>query len=130
MEKQFKNQNIPSVVIAEDDPVFSLILRTILREIGFHVAAIVQTEDEVVALCNSQKPDLVILDVHLKQGNGIEAQSRICEFYDQPILMLTGSSPNSVHDLLGLDYMEKPFLIDNFTSKVFQMLNHQQHANS
>lgn len=130
MEKQFNNLEKLSVLIAEDDLVFSLILRTILKELGFHVYRIVQTEDEVVSSSNSLSPDLIILDVHLKQGNGILARKRISEFSDKPILMLTGSSPNAVPDLVGIDYLIKPFLINDLKTKILQMLNlNQQHAN-
>ena len=131
MEKQFKMTEAFSVVVAEDDPVFTLILKRFLDEIGLNVNNISQTETEVVDLCKSYQPDLIILDVHLKKGNGLIARKRIREFSQTPILMITGSTPDVVPDLAGLDYIIKPFLFKDFRTKIANMIEYrQQQANS
>ena len=121
----------PSVIIAEDDLVFALILQRFLEKLGFCISSLSQTEDQVVELGKSEHPDFIILDVHLKKGNGLIAHQRIRQFSETPILILTGSTPDVIPDLTGLDYLVKPFLVNDLKAKIFEMLNrHQQQANS
>lgn len=121
----------PTVVLAEDNLVFALILKTFIQNHGLNLIAEFTKEEEVVGFCRKEQPDLIILDVHLQEGNGLNAHSRIRAFSNAPILMISGSTSNSIPDLKGLDYIVKPFLVEDFSNKIDEILSkHQQHANS
>jgi DNA-binding NarL/FixJ family response regulator len=68
------------VLIADDSPVVRERLRTMLSEIdGIQIAGeaqdVIEAEDRVERL----KPDVLILDIRLPGGNGIEVLKRIKE---------------------------------------------------
>jgi DNA-binding response OmpR family regulator len=121
----------PTVVLAEDDLLLALILKTFIQSKNLHLIAEFTTEEDVVGFCRKEQPDFIILDIHLQEGNGLKAYSRIRAFSDVPILMISGSTSSSIPDLKGLDYIVKPFMVEDFSTKIDRMLaKHQQHANS
>lgn len=64
------------VMLAEDDPTMLSLLQTLLKMEGFATAALGDKEDVLVAL-RRDAPDIVLLDVNLSQGNGIDFLRRI-----------------------------------------------------
>lgn len=75
------------VFIVEDSP---LILKRIIEDLhslgGFDVAGFAEAEDAAVAAIVEAKPDMVITDIRLKKGNGIEVvrQLRQKQFAPRP----------------------------------------------
>ena len=70
---------------------------------------------EAVRLVQEQQPDLVVLDVMMPEMDGLTACSKIREFSDVPIIMLTAKT-DDMDKLLGFDhgvddYLTKPFNI-------------------
>ena len=70
---------------------------------------------EAVELVQQQKPDLVVLDVMMPEMDGLTACSKIREFSDVPIIMLTAKT-DDMDRIMGLeygadDYLTKPFNI-------------------
>lgn len=123
--------SVLTVVIAEDDLVFAMILKTFIENRGLNLIGEFRKEDDVVEYCKEHRPDFIILDVHLKEGNGLKARSRIKTFSEAPVLMLSGSTPNAIPDLEGMNYLVKPFMVDDFNIKLNEMLSqYQQHATS
>jgi two-component system, OmpR family, response regulator MtrA len=64
------------VMLAEDDPTMLSLLRTLLTMEGFEAAMLGEREDVLDAL-HRETPDIVLLDVNLPQGNGIDYLRRI-----------------------------------------------------
>ncbi len=61
------------VLLVDDHPLFRLGIATLLeREHGFEVVGQASTADEALALYESVLPDLVLVDVLLGAGNGID----------------------------------------------------------
>ena len=70
---------------------------------------------EAVKLVQEQNPDLVVLDVMMPEMDGLTACSKIREFSDIPIIMLTAKT-DDMDKLSGFDhgvddYLTKPFNI-------------------
>ncbi len=59
------------VMLAEDDPTMVSLLRTLLTMEGFDTVILSENEDVIEAL-SREMPDVVLMDVHLTQGNGID----------------------------------------------------------
>lgn len=98
-----------SVLIAEDDLLISLIIDRMLDRIGVEDIIKVRTESDAIDKTQSHKPDLVLLDVHLLEGNGMDAFASIRETSDVPIIVMTGSYPE-IEDHPGIsNYLIKPF---------------------
>ena len=81
---------------------------------------------EAVALVQEQTPDLVVLDVMMPEMDGLTACSKIREFSDVPIIMLTAKT-DDMDKLLGFDhgvddYLTKPFNILELKARIRALL--------
>ncbi|WP_433894360.1 response regulator transcription factor [Streptomyces sp. CA-111067] len=122
----------PTVLVVEDEPGIADILRITLSYNGFtvHCAA---TRREALAAVREHRPDLVLLDVMLPDGNGWEVcQALRAERAADPagdelavIFVTARDDPREVVAGLALggdDYITKPFGIDEVVARVQAVL--------
>ncbi|MGE5251514.1 MAG: response regulator [Bacteroidota bacterium] len=62
---------MPKVLLAEDDLTMVSLLKTLLTMEGFGVEA-VDADADIPAAVRLQRPDVLLLDVHLSRQNGLE----------------------------------------------------------
>jgi DNA-binding NarL/FixJ family response regulator len=67
----------PTVVVVDDHPVFRRGLAGLLEEDGIDVLAQAGTVADALAAVEEHRPEVVILDLHLPDGSGVEATRRI-----------------------------------------------------
>ena len=77
------------ILIAEDETIIRLDLRSLLESHGFEVCAEARDGQEAVELARSAAPDLAIFDVKMPKLDGIDAARLILEERPIPIVMLT-----------------------------------------
>jgi two-component system, response regulator PdtaR len=77
------------ILIAEDETIIRLDLRSLLEDAGHEVCAEARDGVEAVELAQEHRPELAILDVKMPRLDGIEAARRILEEHPIPIVMLT-----------------------------------------
>ncbi len=77
------------VLIAEDETIIRLDLKTLLERAGHEVCAEARDGEEAVELARSTDPDVAVLDVKMPRLDGIEAARRILDERPIPIVMLT-----------------------------------------
>jgi len=77
------------ILIAEDETIIRLDLRSLLESSGFEVCGEARDGEEAVALARATAPDLAIFDVKMPKLDGIEAARVILEERPIPIVMLT-----------------------------------------
>ncbi|HEX7116407.1 MAG TPA: response regulator [Steroidobacter sp.] len=88
--REISNQASTKVLIIEDEPIISLDLQSIVREMGHTVAAIATTRDEAVRAARKTEPGLVLADIKLADGSsGIDAVRQILSELDVPIVFIT-----------------------------------------
>lgn len=100
------------VLVVEDAPEFAQIVSTVLRQAGHRVRVATSVADAMTAL-SSVPPDLVVLDLTLPDGDGLDLCRVVRERSSAYILVLTGRD-DEVDKLLGFrlgadDYVTKPF---------------------
>ena len=103
------------VAVVEDDPAVRSLVVSQLEQSGFRTAEFT-TAGAFYEYLEARKPDLVILDRGLPDGDGLDVCRYIRErhrFADVPVLVLTGRS-EEIDRVLGLelgadDYIAKPF---------------------
>ena len=81
---------------------------------------------EAVELVQAQKPDLVVLDVMMPEMDGLTACSKIREFSNVPIILLTAKA-DDMDKLIGFDhgaddYLTKPFNILELKARIRALL--------
>jgi AmiR/NasT family two-component response regulator len=100
------------VLIADDEAVIRLGLRTILEEMGHQVVGMAADGPSAVKLAAKEQPDLAILDIKMPDMDGLEAAEAITAKRRIPILMLTAYSDRELVEraakLAVLAYLVKP----------------------
>src|SRR4051794_35270312 len=83
----------PRVLIADDDPLVRHVLRTTLESAGFEVVAEAATGRETVERVLERQPDLLVLDLVMSDGDGIDVIRRLRRSgVDTPIVVLTAGA--------------------------------------
>ena len=100
-----------SVLIVEDEPQISEVLAEYLRSEGF-AAAVNGTVAEAMASLARSRPDLLLLDVTLPDGSGLDILRHAAE-RAIPVILVTARR-EEIDRILGLeigadDYITKPF---------------------
>lgn len=104
------------VLVVDDDPDLSKLLRTYLMLEGFIAHTAANRDEIVAALRQPSKPDLVLLDVQLPDADGFDVLVKIRQhpaLKAVPVIMLTGEATREAV-LKGLragvdGYVTKPF---------------------
>lgn len=99
------------ILVVEDDASLAEWICDYLTENGYEVS-LANRGDTAIELIESDRPDLVLLDIMLPKKNGLEVCKAVREFYASPILMMTASCDEN-DEVLGLelgadDYINKP----------------------
>ena len=102
-----------TILVVEDEPIAAMDLQESLERMGHAVAGIVASGDEVPAAVLSLRPDLVIMDIHLKSYiDGIDAVSRLRLLSDVPVIYVTAYPARSLMERAMKSapaaYLEKP----------------------
>ena len=82
-----------TILVADDDPVIQRLLSYILEQAGYLVVLAWDGMEALEAL-ESQKVDLVLLDLDMPRLNGLEVLTRIREHqahFNIPVVILTAS---------------------------------------
>lgn len=120
------------ILIIEDDPDISNILRYTFKGEGFEVRYALSGE-EGIDIFHVFNPDVVLLDLMLPGINGFEVCKQLAK-YSAPVIMLTARN-DVVDKILGLelgadDYMTKPFNIRECITRVNVALRRIEKVNT
>ena len=117
------------ILVIEDEVKIAELIEKYLYLEGFKTSLI---HDGTCALdaVNELNPDLIILDIMLPGTNGIELCSKIRQYSDVPIIMLTARVEEIDH-LIGFDvgaddYVTKPFKPKELMARVKAILKRRR----
>lgn len=102
------------ILIAEDEWLIALLLTDLLEEMGHNVCAAVVTEAQAIFAATVYRPDLIIADVYLHDGSGVQAIRNILQFGFVPHLFMTGN-PFQLSIDPGAIVVKKPFTVPALT---------------
>src|SRR5215213_10035983 len=92
----------PSVVIVDDHEIFRSGVRSELEGL-VDVRGDAGTVEEAVRLIAAERPDVVLLDVHMPGGGGIEVIRRVAQTADQrPPCFLALSVSDAAEDVIAV----------------------------
>jgi two-component system alkaline phosphatase synthesis response regulator PhoP len=114
-----------SILVVEDETSIASFVAAYLRNAGYAVKTAASAQNALIQLAG-ETPALVILDLNLPDGDGVELCRRIRKTSDVPILMLTARDED-IDKIIGLevgadDYMTKPFNPRELVARVKSIL--------
>lgn len=114
------------LLLVDDEPDLLKLVTAILTDDGFENIVAAASVREGVAAAKEEKPDLVILDIMLPDGDGFSLMRQLREFTDVPIIFLTAKD-EATDKLAGLglgadDYIVKPFLPQELLLRIYAVL--------
>jgi len=119
------------ILVVDDEALLVKGIRFNLQNEGYEVIT-GSNGLEAVALVQEQQPDLVVLDVMMPEMDGLTACSKIREFSNVPIIMLTAKT-DDMDKLIGFDhgvddYLTKPFNILELKARIRALLRRSRAA--
>ncbi len=113
------------ILVVEDEKKLNDLIKDYLLSLGYEAVQCFNGID-ALKLHESEKPDLMVLDLMLPGLDGLEVARRIRTSAGTPIIMLT-SRDSEADKLLGLeigadDYMTKPFSVRELCARIRAVL--------
>ena len=114
------------LLLVDDEPELRKMVTAILKAGGFETVFAASTVQEALSTAKKEKPDLVLLDVILPDGDGFSLMRQLRTFTNVPVIFLTARDEAS-DKLAGLglgadDYISKPFLPQELLLRVCAVL--------
>jgi DNA-binding NarL/FixJ family response regulator len=89
----------PTVLIVDDDPRFRRVAAQLLAARGYRVVGEAASSTEGLALASALRPDAVLLDLQLPDGNGLSVAARLGAG-GGPRVLLTSTDARAAPDRL------------------------------
>lgn len=117
------------LLVIEDDPIMTKVLVRMFTSEKYEVIHIGNAEEGFKS-CIKELPDLVLMDVNLPDGNGLDLCRKMKEtqrIKHIPIVMMTGDATSVESKMQGLeygaeDYVLKPFISEELMARVAGIL--------
>ena len=120
--------SVPKILIAEDDPQLRLVLGQFLESKGFQ-SICVQDGCQAMEYAVRERPDLILLDMHMPAGDGFSVEARLQmlpEVAMTPIIFM--SSDESTQEKLEEEghfaaaFFHKPFVLADLLATIRRVL--------
>jgi response regulator NasT len=104
------------ILLAEDEPAVAASVEQELRALGHEIVGEATTGKEAVSLAAQTEPDLVVMDIMMPDGDGIDAARQIAQRSPTPVVFLSGYFDEDLLEGVvasgGLAYLLKPATSD------------------
>jgi DNA-binding response OmpR family regulator len=118
---------MPKILLVEDDATMLSLLQTLLQMEGYQV---VKTKEEsldgIMSTVRQEEPDLALVDIHLKELNGLEILQRIRkETALSGIRVVMSSGMECRNECLKYgadDFILKPYMPDDLIDVIYKTL--------
>ena len=123
-----------TVLVIDDDPSICLFFTELLTHMAFESETANTLKDAETKL-DSRAFDLVLLDLELPDGNGLELMPKINKSSGNPeIIIITGTGDARGAELAfkygAWDYVQKPFLLDEVSLPITRALQYRKEKQS
>ncbi len=117
---------MPKILVVDDDQTTASLLKTLLELHGYSVVHAWRGAD-VLPLTRAQRPDVILMDVHLADANGMELLKEIRASGDTAATRVIMSSGMDVEDqcrAAGADaFILKPYAPGELSSTIREVLD-------
>jgi two-component system, response regulator PdtaR len=122
VNRETKAETPKRILIVEDEALVAMNMEIALAEDGFDIVGIVDNEADAVAAAIRLKPDAILLDITLRDGDGISAARSILKDLATWIIFVSGNSDPvtlaAAHQLKPAGFIRKPFVTDRLAGLV------------
>lgn len=127
--------NMVKILIVEDELIIAEDVKNMLTYMEYEVVDVAMDYDEAITILESQKPDLILLDVNLNSHkDGIDLAELINEKYKIPFIFTTSYSDsftlNRAKNTHPINYLVKPFKKEQLFSTIEMALYSLSQENS
>lgn len=116
------------VLVVDDEPAILRFLKPALEANDYEVTT-AGTVAEAVKRIAAERPDIVVLDLGLPDGDGKDVIRRVREWSTVPIIVLSAREREAekieAFDLGADDYVNKPFGVGEFMARIRAALRHR-----
>lgn len=130
VEKVLENEKL--ILLVDDDITMVSYLKEMLENEGYMVLAAL-TAEKALKLFYDQKPDCILLDIHLPDQNGLELLETILEksqTYFIPIILLSSKDNKDVrmsgYRKGAVDFISKPFDFDELFVRIENRIKYKE----
>jgi CheY-like chemotaxis protein len=118
------------ILVVDDEDDIRQILKKKLEQNGF-VAQAASSGSEALAICKTDKPDLILLDIAMPEMDGYQTCEKLKQdksTRDIPVLFLTAKDlePKSIYEhyekLGAAGYMPKPSVLQDLLKKIKEII--------
>jgi DNA-binding response OmpR family regulator len=109
------------VMLVEDDASMMYLLKTLLTLEGYEVATL-DISDDVIRKARNEKPDVMLMDVHLGVVNGVDVLTKMRkqdDLKDMVVIMSSGMNMEyECRDAGANAFLLKPFMPDDLIALI------------
>lgn len=102
------------VMIVEDELLVAFDIERIVSESGYEVVAVVDNEADAIAKAGGLAPDLILMDIRLRTGDGVDAATAIQKVQEVPVIFISANIDTGnlarISRLKRAAVIRKPFL--------------------
>ena len=102
------------VLIVENELLIAIDLGMTVTELGHDVCGIATSASDAIAQAGAHKPDVILMDIRLSDGSGIDAAREICACHGMRCIFLTANLDGATQAALSacgpIAFLGKPFL--------------------
>jgi DNA-binding response OmpR family regulator len=119
---------MPKVALIEDDAVMLSLLQTLLEYEGYETVQLdgMGKVGDIVAKLRQDRPDLILMDVHLRQVNGLDLLRELRKdpsLANVRVLISSGMELSSESATEGADgFILKPYMPDDLVARIRESL--------
>jgi CheY-like chemotaxis protein len=103
-----RSQLSAKVLVIEDEPIVAMSIAHVMTRMGHEICGIAHNRQEALARMRESRPDLILADVRLGNGdNGITTVREITDRRAIPVIFITGYA----HELLAEERLRPTLVI-------------------
>jgi len=119
---------MPIVALIEDDAVMLSLLQTLLEYEGYETVQLdgMGKVGDIVELLRQARPDIILMDVHLRQVNGLDLLRELRKdpsLANVRVLISSGMELSREASTVGADgFILKPYMPDDLVARIREAL--------
>lgn len=117
------------MLVVEDEPLAMERIIRFLREAGYESFETAQSVKEAIQKLHAYKPDVLILDIRLPDGYGLQVAKESMSLEKPPAVIFTTAYQEyavEAFKLNAVDYLLKPFTKDEFIQAIEKALSRRE----